>query len=182
MARPAAKKKRKQAVKPGYRKDGTKKRPNVKVLTVESLSTALRKLRGNFQACADHFKCTRSAVSQYIDTHADELKPVVRESREGRLDFTESKLDERIAAGSDRAIEFLLSTLGKKRGYVRHVEVSGADPTTGALPIMISLPVNGRELPIPSQPITNASQQASEEKPEDKSGETERDSGSNEPV
>lgn len=139
-----------QKQKPKAKKKGPRR-----YLSVEILTEMIPKYRGNFADIARSFGITREAVAMYVTAHP-ELQPMVRSARETRLDFAENALDKQIKKGNVRAIEALLFTLGRKRGYVRTVEL-GADPTSGLLPIQITIPQNGREL---VNPVTTTSHDA----------------------
>lgn len=57
----------------------------------------------------------------------DDFRAAIEEIQESLLDFTESKLMQKISEGSETCIIFMLKTRGKKRGYVekQEVEMSG---------------------------------------------------------
>lgn len=52
----------------------------------------------------------------------EKLAKMLDDIDEGILDFTESKLVEKVNEGNLTAIIFLLKTKGKKRGYVEQVD------------------------------------------------------------
>lgn len=75
---------------------------------------------GNISVAAESLKVVRNTLVKWIDE--EDLKEVVIEARNARLDFAESKLDQNINNGDTTAIIFLLKTLGKERGYVERQE------------------------------------------------------------
>lgn len=56
-----------------------------------------------------------------------ELQQVYEEGEETRLDFAESKMMVLVAEGFWPAIKYLLSTKGKKRGYIESQEIINKD-------------------------------------------------------
>lgn len=68
----------------------------------------------------------RATVYRYLARWPD-LVDRLQQRREALLDLAEDKLREAIEAGELRAIIFVLSTLGRKRGYVSRVEHATSD-------------------------------------------------------
>ena len=70
--------------------------------------------------------CAWHTAKKYID-----LYPTVRaaydDECESILDLAEGKLIEAVKGGDMSAIKYILSTKGKKRGFVERQEVTGAD-------------------------------------------------------
>jgi hypothetical protein len=66
-------------------------------------------------------------VTLYKWIEQEGLEQAVIEGRNTRLDFVESKLDQKIDGGDTTAIIFFLKTQGKSRGYVERQELTGAD-------------------------------------------------------
>lgn len=89
----------------------------VRPLSVAALREAIPKYAGNLAAVARSFGVTRGSVWGYVEAH-DELKAVVKDARETRLDNAESSLDRAVLAGEGWAVTLILKTLGKDRGYV----------------------------------------------------------------
>ena len=77
--------------------------------------------------------CERTGIGRttYYDWYRNdpEFKTQVDSLEDVALDFTESKLHERIREGDTTAIIFHLKTRGKKRGYVERQEIA-TDPTS----------------------------------------------------
>ncbi|RLA87426.1 MAG: hypothetical protein DRG40_00300 [Deltaproteobacteria bacterium] len=79
--------------------------------------------------------CHRVTVNRYLKRHP-RLAEAVREEREKLKDLAEAKLIEQLQDGQPWAVKYVLSTLGKDRGYVERQEhvVSGLE---GGAPISI---------------------------------------------
>ena len=75
---------------------------------------------GNISVAAESLGVVRNTLVKWVEE--EELKDVVVQARNARLDFAESKLDQNINNGDTTAIIFLLKTLGKDRGYVERQE------------------------------------------------------------
>jgi hypothetical protein len=99
-----------------------------KKLTVENVTTQLRKLDGNVAAVGRAFGVTRAAVANFITAHP-ELAPVRDEARETVKDDVESELYKQARSGEAWAVCFFLKTQAKDRGYVERSEV---EQTTSA--------------------------------------------------
>jgi hypothetical protein len=82
----------------------------------EQVEAAMRAADGNLSETARKLKCTRTTVQNYIDRYPA-LKKVQAEISEIDLDFAERKLKEHIRKGSERMLQFMLSTKGRRRGY-----------------------------------------------------------------
>jgi hypothetical protein len=62
----------------------------------------------------------RTTLYKWIED--ENLKDALVEGRNSRIDFVESKLDQKINDGDTTAIIFFLKTQGKERGYVERKE------------------------------------------------------------
>jgi hypothetical protein len=80
---------------------------------------------GNLSTAARSLQVDRVTLYKWIEHEG--LEQAVIEGRNTRLDFVESKLDQKIDSGDTTAIIFFLKTQGKSRGYVERQEVTGAD-------------------------------------------------------
>lgn len=70
---------------------------------------------GNMTIASKSLGCTRQTLTAWIEK--EDLKHILQEARDTRLDFAESKLDERINKGDTTALIFFLKTQGRSRGY-----------------------------------------------------------------
>jgi len=90
--------------------------------TQQQMINALTQAHGLIAPAAQALHCHRHTVDRYIARY-----PLVRrayeEAREAVIDLAESKLIELVEQRDWRAIRYLLSTLGKDRGYVERTEV-----------------------------------------------------------
>ncbi|MBI5258352.1 MAG: hypothetical protein HY855_17740 [Burkholderiales bacterium] len=82
------------------------------------MASALEATYGNPTAAARILKCHPNTVRGYIARH-ERCKHAAEESRETRLDVAEFELDKLVLAGDARAIIFLLTRLGRHRGYTK---------------------------------------------------------------
>lgn len=90
------------------------------------LRDTLVKYRGNMSATGRALRVSRQAVRERVEASED-LKFLVVELREARVDNAEDKLDKAVSKGEPWAIALTLRTLGKGRGYVERNETSGPD-------------------------------------------------------
>jgi hypothetical protein len=95
--------------------------PKKTKLTVGILKKELKKTHGIMAHAAKNLGVTRVAVFRYIERHP-ELKEELMQQRETIVDLAETKLIDKLEEGSDWAIKYTLSTLGKKRGFVERTE------------------------------------------------------------
>ena len=96
------------------------KKPDTSVI-----EKAIVKAFGNLSTAARSLQVDRVTLYKWIEQEG--LAQAVIEGRNTRLDFVESKLDQKIDGGDTTAIIFFLKTQGKSRGYVERQEVTGAD-------------------------------------------------------
>jgi hypothetical protein len=89
------------------------------------IEKAIIKAFGNLSTAARSLQVDRHTIYNWIEQ--DGLQQAVIDGRNTRLDFVESKLDQKIDGGDTTAIIFFLKTQGKSRGYVERQEVTGAD-------------------------------------------------------
>lgn len=88
---------------------------------LKKIAVAYEKKGGNMAATAAALGITRQALYNWRKEN-EELDKLLNDVEESILDFTESKLVEKVNEGNLTAIIFLLKTKGKKRGYVEQVD------------------------------------------------------------
>ncbi len=82
---------------------------------------------GGIQAVvAQKLSVDRSAINRYINKHSD-MKEVLEKEREKVIDKAEHKLFEAADKGQKWAIERILKTIGRNRGYGDHQEISSGE-------------------------------------------------------
>jgi hypothetical protein len=84
------------------------------------IEKAILKAFGNISLAAKALNVERKTL--YIWIEEEDLKDALVEGRNSRIDFVESKLDQKINDGDTTAIIFFLKTQGKERGYVERQE------------------------------------------------------------
>lgn len=88
---------------------------------LKKIAAAYEKKCGSMAATAVALGITRQALYNWRKED-EKLAKMLDDIDEGILDFTESKLVEKVNEGNLTAIIFLLKTKGKKRGYVEQVD------------------------------------------------------------
>lgn len=91
-------------------------------LTNEEIIASLRRCRGMYYLAAEHLGVTKQALAYRI-TNDPELESVAKDQRGKMLDKAETKLMEAVDNGEQWAIQLMLKTLGRDRGYVERQEV-----------------------------------------------------------
>jgi len=94
--------------------------------TVEEVSAALKACNGLLFLAAEKLGCDSRTVINYLKRYA-RLRQEVAERRGRRVDIGEAALDQAVLAGEAWAVQFLLRTQAKDRGYVERSELTGAD-------------------------------------------------------
>lgn len=84
--------------------------------TVTQVCQALDQSRGMITLAADHLKCSTRTVHNYINQH-EKVKEVLESHRMRRIDRAEFALDDKVEEGDLGAIKYVLSCLGRDRGY-----------------------------------------------------------------
>lgn len=105
----------------------------------EALLKALKLSNGIVSMACESVGLDRSSYYRYYNSDK-KFKKSADETSERAIDFVESKLFNRINAGSDTAIIFFLKTKAKKRGYVERQEFAGPEDENG-LPTAITVNV-----------------------------------------
>lgn len=86
-------------------------------LKEELVAATLAKKRGNMAASAREQGVSRAFLQEYISTRPI-LQQVLKDAREGMLDYAETALFQCVKKKEAWSICFLLKTQGKSRGYV----------------------------------------------------------------
>lgn len=114
-------------------------------LTPKRIIEALGKSKGMVSVAARQIGCSRQTIYNYAKEHP-EVQDAIEDEREMMLDLTELSLYRQIQNGEGWAVQFMLRTQGKKRGYgdeVRHR--IGGDPDNPT-PIKALIGVNVEKL------------------------------------
>ena len=114
--------------------------PKKREQTAQRIIDAIRESNGLLTLAAKKAGIGYTTVWRYTQDYPS-VKEAVTEAKEKMLDFTESKLYEKIKEGDNAAIIFYLKTQGKKRGYIERQEVTGE----GGKPISYELTVKDAE-------------------------------------
>lgn len=85
--------------------------------------------------------CTRQTVENYVKRYPT-VAQAVKEERQKTVDVAEGKLFDKLKTGESWAIQFILKTLGKDRGYTERQEM---DVTTKGQPIKSETTIVVRE-------------------------------------
>ncbi len=89
--------------------------------TRDQVQKALVDCNGLLYMAAKKLGCTSGTVINYMHRYPT-IKEVVDERRGERVDIGEAQLDKAVLAGEAWAVQFLLKTQGKDRGYVEKSE------------------------------------------------------------
>lgn len=84
--------------------------------TTEQVIDALRKSAGIKSQAARALGCNRLTVDNYIQRYPT-VKAAYEEQRQVIIDAAESQLVKKLSAGEWDAVKYVLSTLGRDRGY-----------------------------------------------------------------
>jgi len=90
--------------------------------TAQGIIKALKETKGLLTMAAHKAGVSYSTVKRYA-AEFQSVKDAVHEAKESMVDFTESKLFEKIKNGDTVSIIFYLKTQGKGRGYTERQEV-----------------------------------------------------------
>ena len=92
----------------------------------DDIILAIGQCRGVYKDICATLDCTRGELQHYINIHS-EIKPLLQDAREDIIDEAEKVLLEKLHSDNDqvaqRAAEFILKSLGKKRGYADQPQV-----------------------------------------------------------
>ena len=103
---------------------------------------ALRDHSGNVTRASAQLGINRTSLHRRISGDKN-LQEILSDCRESLCDEAESKIAVAVKAGDVTACKFVLSTIGKNRGYSTRSELSGSVEAQTQLTI-IRLPDNGR--------------------------------------
>jgi len=91
-------------------------------LTNQEIIDSLKRCKGLYYLCAEHLGVTKSKLANRI-VNDPELDAIAKDERGKMLDKAERKLMEAVEDGQQWAIQLMLKTLGRDRGYVERQEV-----------------------------------------------------------
>ena len=91
-------------------------------ITKEKFAKALSGTGGIMMKIAENLGCSRQAVFYFCQKYAD-IEQARLDEEEKILDIGENSLFAKAKAGEPWAVKMLLSTKGKKRGYVEKKEL-----------------------------------------------------------
>jgi hypothetical protein len=109
-----------------------KKRGKPEKFTVKQVIDVLRQCAGVMLPAAEKLKVSRTTIWNYCQRHP-EIKAALAEIDESMIDLAESHLLINAKQGKQWAVERILRTKGRKRGYGEGVEISG--PAGGAVEV-----------------------------------------------
>lgn len=96
------------------------------IITRELIEELTPTSKGVMANIAKNIGVSRQAVKQFLDKDENkDLKEKILEARQVVIDVAENKLFEQVEAGEQWAVKYVLSTIGKKRGYVERQELAG---------------------------------------------------------
>lgn len=96
--------------------------PAHKSYKVDDVIAAIRASHGIKKLAAQRLGCTRSTLDRYIEKYA-KVREAYEEEREALVDSAEAQLILKIQEGFWPSIAYVLSTLGRSRGYVTKSEL-----------------------------------------------------------
>lgn len=121
-------------------------RATYKVLTEENVAEGLKRYRGNQSAVARSLGVTSAAVSRFV-LDRPHLREIAEAARMEVIDRVEYNLFLDAEAGDRWAMDKVLNSLARGRGYGHQVALTGPtnpDGTAGPVAIQIVLPDNFR--------------------------------------
>jgi hypothetical protein len=90
----------------------------------KQIMNAIVKHKYNLTHAAKELGRCRTWISKKVNNKGH-LSELYQEGREIRVDNAENMLDKLIEDGDVNAVRFTLSTLGKRRGYGKSIEITG---------------------------------------------------------
>jgi len=94
--------------------------------SVHEVIDAIEGSFGIVTAIAQKLGCSRSTVYRYIDESVM-VRQALEVERQRHVDLAEAKSLELIRAGDGSQVRFVLSRLGKDRGWVERKELTGSE-------------------------------------------------------
>lgn len=107
----------------------------------DEIILAIGQCRGVYKDICATLDCTRGELQHYLNIHS-EIKPLLQDAREDIVDEAEKVLYEKLHSDNEqvaqRAAEFILKSLGKKRGYTDQPQVEVNVKSDGDTQIQIA--------------------------------------------
>ena len=108
--------------------------------TTADMADAIRETAGIKTAAARRLGCHVMTIDRYIERYPT-VAAAYTEARAGIVDMAESVLVRRLNAGEWDAAKFVLTTLGRDRGWTPRADV---DITTAGAPVVFTLALGDR--------------------------------------
>lgn len=108
--------------------------PNRQRYTVKQIIDALNACNGLVYLAAAQLGCTSATICNYENRYP-KIRALVNEKRGRRVDVAEASLDQAVLKGEAWAVQFLLRTQARDRGYGDSMEHTG--PNGAPLPVPI---------------------------------------------
>lgn len=96
------------------------------LFTAETFLKAIPGSAGIITTIAKRVGCNWHTAAKYIEEYPT-IAQAYKDECESVLDMAEAKLYKAVEKGDLQAVKYILSTKGKRRGYVERVEQTGAD-------------------------------------------------------
>jgi hypothetical protein len=109
--------------------------------TTADMADAIRETAGIKTAAARRLGCHVMTIDRYIERYPT-VAAAYTEARAGIVDMAESVLVRRLNAGEWDAAKFVLTTLGRDRGWAARNDV---DITTAGAPLTFTIQIAGRD-------------------------------------
>lgn len=117
-----------------------KKEKLSKRYTKSEIILAIGKCHGVYKDICTTLDCSHSQLTNYLNIHS-ELRPLLQDAREEIIDEAEKVMLEKLHSENDKvsikAAEFILKSLGKKRGYTDQPQVEVNVKSDGEAQIQI---------------------------------------------
>lgn len=89
--------------------------------SLDEVLDAVREAKGNMSIAAESLGCTRQTIYNASKRWAT-VRAEIASQRETVIDLAEEKLLDKLNDGEWHAVKYVLSTLGKERGYGPEIE------------------------------------------------------------